>query len=379
MVEGRRLVRWHFGRDYDPLRRVVAQAFVTVAWPAAVLLNLWQVRRWLGPEEVMRTTERARGALWAAIRHNILPSEYYAYGLWRSDRRVNIDNYLYSNEAARLFKVLNRPSQPDPISDKLVFYQMCKAHDIPTPPVLAAFAPAGVLMDFQLSRIPQHDLFVKASAGKGSHSERLRWDGLNFENNCGRQLKSEDLRTYLLNWARTKNRILLVQPVLSNHSILRVEPNGALATVRLVTGRSNNGQVTPIFSFVLFGLGGQITAHSNRVTLIDVESGRLEPAPPRDNPGVSMYQYHQLGPCLLPNWEDILNRVVAAHHMCSNFVFVGWDVAFTQHGWMILEGNANWDAATYQTLRGEPLGHTEFANILETHLKERKNIRKRTL
>ena len=75
--------------------------------------------------------KRVPGALWAAIRHNILPSEYYAYGLWQPDRRMNIDNYLYSNEAARLFKVLNRPSQPDPISDKLAFYELCKAHGSP--------------------------------------------------------------------------------------------------------------------------------------------------------------------------------------------------------------------------------------------------------
>jgi hypothetical protein len=382
MVKARRVVRWHFGGDHDPIRRTLAQAFVTFAWPLAVLLNLWQVRHWLGPDEAAQATKRAPGALWAAIRHNILPSEYYAYGLWLHERRINVDSYLYSNEASRLFKVLNQPLYPDPIGDKLVFYQMCKAHAIPTPPVLAVFAPAGVLIDFQLSRVPQHDLFVKAAMGKGSHHERLRWDGTHFQSNRGCRLEPEDLRTYLVDWARTKNRILLVQPVLLNHSILRVEPNGALATVRLVTGRSYNGRVTPIFAFVLFGLGDQITAHSNRIALIDVESGRLMPSPPRDSPGLSMYQYRQTDseePWVLPNWEDMLSCVTAAHHMCSNFVFVGWDVAFTQLGGMILEGNANWDAAAYQTLCGEPLGHTEFAAILETHLEDGKNIQNRTI
>ena len=34
--------------------------------------------------------------------------EYFEYRLWQPDRRINIDNYLYDNEAARLFKVLNR-------------------------------------------------------------------------------------------------------------------------------------------------------------------------------------------------------------------------------------------------------------------------------
>jgi hypothetical protein len=35
---------------------------------------------------------------------------------------------------------------------------------------------------------------------------------------------------------------------------------------------------------------------------------------------------------------------------------------------MILEGNANWDPATYQTLQGEPLGYTRFSNVLAAHL-----------
>ena len=169
MVEARRMVRWHFGRDHDPVRRKLAQVLVTMAWPPAVLLNLWQVRHWLGPREaVLLTIKRVPGALWAAIRHNILPSEYYAYGLWQPDRRMNVDNYLYSNECTRLFKVLNRPSQPDPIGDKLAFHEMCRAHAIPTPAVLAAFAPAGRLVDFESGGPPKHDLFVKASTGQQS-------------------------------------------------------------------------------------------------------------------------------------------------------------------------------------------------------------------
>jgi hypothetical protein len=374
MVEARRTVRWHFGRDYDPVRRKLAQAFVTMAWPPAALLNLWQVRHWLGPAEAMLAGKRAPGALWAAIRHNILPSEYFAYGLWQMNRRVNIDNYLYSNEAARLFKVLNRPSSASPIGDKLAFHKMCKAHAIPTPAVLAAFAPSERLVDFESGRPPPHDLFVKASVGKGEDVERLRWHGGYFESNRGCRLKPEDLCGYLADRARTKNRALLVQPVLLNHPDLRVEPNGALATARLVTGRSIDGEVTPIFCFILFGLANKITAHSNCVTLIDVTNGRLMPAPPQGSPGVSMYQYREFGSndlCTLPDWEGALRYVRLAHQLYSNFVFVGWDVAFTPHGAVILEGNANWDAATYQTLRGEPLGHTKFADILATRPRNR--------
>src|SRR5262245_37206491 len=217
MVEVRRMVRWHFGRDHDPICRKLAQVFVAMVWPPAVLLTLWLARRWLGPREArLLTIKRIPGALWTAIRHNVLPNDYFAYGLWQPDRGMNVDNYLYGNECTRLFKILNRPSQPDPIADKLVFYEMCEANGIPTPAILAAFAPGGKLMDFDSGGPPRHDLFVKASTGS-SRAERFRWHGINFESNRGYRLKCEELSSYLADRARTENLTLIVQPVLSNH------------------------------------------------------------------------------------------------------------------------------------------------------------------
>ena len=372
MVQARRLVRWHFGRDHPPVRRKLAQVLVTLAWPLAVFANLWLVWQWFRPRQLM--LKRVPGALWAAIRHNVLPYEYYEYRLWQPDRKMNIDNYLYEREATRLFKVLNRQSDVDPLVDKMAFCELCKARGIPTPEVLAAFAPTGTLMDFRSGLPPGHDLFVKARTGQGGlGAERFRWDRFLFQSNRGCQLRPEDLGDYLANRARTESLTLIVQPALSNHPDLRLDSNEALAAARLVTGRSIEGEVTPIFSFILFGLADQITSHSGWVTLIDAANGRLMPAPPQDN---TAYQYRQFGSnsndtWFLPDWDAALSHVKAAHNGCSDFVFVGWDVAFTAGGPMILEGNTNWTAGTYQSLCGQPLGLTKFGDILLTQLKRK--------
>jgi hypothetical protein len=303
------------------------------------------------------------------MRHNILPSEYYAYGLWRPDRKTNIDNYLFSHEAARVFKLLNRPLKNDPIDDKLAFYEMCKTNALPTPAVLAAFAPTGTLLEFQSGQPPELDLFVKPRVGlAGAGAERFRWRGNAFESSSGYRLGRQELVDHLKVRARTEERTLLVQPNLSNHSELGVEADGALATARLVSGRLGN-DVVAIFGFIYFGRSGCITAQHGHVALIDVESGRLvQSSMPGGLAAQAVYAFKY--PHGVPEWSLALQHVRTAHKLCSHITFVGWDIAFTEGGPMLLEGNANWSADEYQSLTGEPLGHTMFSEILAARLRD---------
>jgi hypothetical protein len=363
MVRARRIVRKHFGRDHHPVYRALAKALAMTAWPPALLIHIWQIRLYWGPREV--PMEKIPGALWAAIRHNVLPGEYYAYELWKPNRRVNIDSYLYSHEAPRLFKVLNRPSLPDPIDDKLAFHEMCTAHKLPTPAVLASFAETGKLQDFDEGRPPAQDLFVKPRCGfAGDGSERFRWYGDAFESNRGARIKPEDLSKYLLTRARSENRTLLVQPLLFNHPQLGVEPNAALATARLVTGLSKDGQVFPIFAFIYFARSQRITAQHGYVALVNVANGRLMSSPSQDFFNENRARDRLDVSHILPDWDKALQNAKAAHRTCSNFVFIGWDIAFTGQGPVLLEGNANWNADEYQSLTGEPLGRTKFTEVL---------------
>src|SRR5262249_24682865 len=338
-----------------------------LVWPFAVLIHLWEIRR-RGPEAV--PVKRFPGAVWAAMRHNVLPGEYFAYALWKPDRRANIDNYLYSKEGPRLFKLLNRPSQPNPIDDKLAFHEMCKARLLPSPEILAAFAPAGKLLEFASGEPPKRDLFVKPRMGLGGEgAERFRWQGVAFESNRGCYLSADALGGYLASRARMENRTLLVQPALSNHPALRCGANACLAPARLITGLSTDGNVFPICSFIYFTQTDQLPAWYVSVALIDVTTGRLLSGRQELCGQRSSHQLDSDSDVALPDWETALRHVKIAHQACPNFVFVGWDVAFTDQGPMLLEGNANWCADEYQRLR-EPLGYTKFADILATRLRE---------
>src|SRR5215468_6181393 len=83
MRKARRIVRDHFGREHSPLARTIAKILTAAAWPPAVLVNLWQTRRMFRADAV--PVRRMPKAFWVALRNNVLPSEYFAYGLWQSD------------------------------------------------------------------------------------------------------------------------------------------------------------------------------------------------------------------------------------------------------------------------------------------------------
>jgi hypothetical protein len=140
----------------------------------------------------------------------------------------------------------------------------------------------------------------------------------------------------------------------------------------LVTGISLSGDVVPLFAFIYFGEPNQIVAQG-RVAVIDMLTGRLMSAP-QDFPRKKRSdRYMDIGPggaCTLPDWETLLKHVKVAHQACADFVFIGWDAAFTEHGPVLLEGNANWCADVYQSLCGEPLGHTQFTSLLAERLRD---------
>jgi hypothetical protein len=275
--------------------------------------------------------------------------------------------------------LLNRPLQSNPIDDKLAFHEMCKAHALPSPEILAAYTPTGKLLEFKSGRPPNRDLFVKPRFGLGSDgAEHFRWRDVAFESNRGCRVSPEELGDYLATRAQTENRTLLVQPALMNHPMLRISANANLATARIVTGLSTDGAVIPIFGFLIFFTKTGEMSEDKHSTLIDLATGRL--MPPRwlseADPANDLLADGSDDTHMLPEWNTALRHTKVAHQVCSNFAFLGWDTAFTTQGPILLEGNINWGAADYQRLRGEPLGHTKFAEILALRLRDLEAVSK---
>jgi hypothetical protein len=66
---------------------------------------------------------------------------------------------------------------------------------------------------------------------------------------------------------------------------------------------------------------------------------------------------------MLPDWEQTLTLSQTAHALFPGYVFLGWDIALTTQGPLLLEGNSGWDVMTVQKPQHTPLAHTRFAAI----------------
>ena len=331
-------------RERSPFVRLSLWCFCAAAWPFGALLEA--LRHGASLDGGWR--ERWRVYCWALL-HNVPPVEYVTYRLDRPDARALWSEYLYWFDVPVL-KRLNRlrGANNEDVQNKLRFAALCKAHGAPTVP---AFPAAGSAV----KGLAAEDLWLKPVDRNGAAGAECWTFQDGHYVNAGRQLQGEQLL------AHAETRKLLIQPRLRNHAEMERLTNGALAALRLVTAHHRDGRVSLLANSLVVPQGSCVTSAGGAVAAVDWDSGTIRQVILNSDPKLEQ----KAQGTVVPFWKECLALVCRTHHEAFPlFATLGWDVALTPAGPVLLETNSGWGAVALQELWG-PLGKTAFSTLLD--------------
>lgn len=303
-------------------------------------------------------------------RAGFLPSEAFRLGLFSpdgpSDRAAQ---FVSKKRWRRLQSTVNPQEWIHLTRDKGFFYRFCLANGIPVPDLFAIFFKSGAgwsatgcrlqaradwleLLDEQLP----DEFVVKPSTGSYSESVNVySRSGDGFRDFAGCFYQAQDIIDWMANDPHYDCFVL--QARLQNHpELVRLSATQALQTVRVISFIDTTGNCRILHAHFkpitgphlsdtfLEGLIGNVEAP------VFLANGRLESANriAGTGAGVMDVPIHPLTGLTftgfqLPLWQEACRLVVDTAPKFLPLRSIGWDVALTPLGPVILEGNSLWD------------------------------------
>ncbi len=371
----------HIFRQFNHLNRILLLALSVIFWlPYSVILSVNLVKRngksikiKAGKSGLIQFFEQ----VYYANRWFIHPRHYYYFSLWRKEYCKKKELYFLEGNAQNLFNIINKNVDLQILDDKILFHDFCKRNYLPAPEIVGIFEK-GTFRNATPNVLPESDIFFKLKSGYNTRGIE-RWDfignGMYHNVSSGQFLVS----AHLIDRYRKKSRrnTFFIQPRQHNHPRFDAISSPALCTIRVITAIDENGMIQ-IFNPVLnVPVGIEIFNHmadGGIVVCIDAATGNLltsykfeakgRPVPVNliQKPGMQAITN-------IPEWEKVKEIALEAHRLLAGIPVIGWDIAVTDTGPVILEGNHNIAMNFHQLPPNLPFGKTAFARILLFHLR----------
>lgn len=316
--------------------------------------------------------------LW--FQQHIDPPSYYAQDMYRPERFKDAGQYLTRYETKNgLMATLNK-FRPNPFSghemnDKALFSEVCRASDIPHAQTLACVENGDVKWFVERDSI-SFDLFCKRRKGMGAKGTlAFRFVGENkFVDEMGLTLDLSGIEAKL----KLQSSPMLVQRRLHNHHELADFAKDSLLTVRVIT--CLNEQDKPEVCLAMLRIlnvlepDWQHLPDGELAAPIDLSTGELG-ALAGDSMRTSAFR-SRVHPAtgrlfagrLLPEWDAIARLACRTHAAVPHRLMIGWDIAVTPDGPVMLEGNTNFDVMFLQRVHDAPAARSRFGELLNFHL-----------
>lgn len=332
---------------------------------------------------------RQVAAQWTLMhRYRIDPSVYYSSQLYELPHGLAAcEDYVGRDEIKNgLMKQLHG-LQPKihgkrvSLGDKAVFTRHCIAAGLPVARVLAIVShgtwkfteDGGPEVDF---RSLDRDIFIKPLWGRGARgTEWFTWIGKDrYSDKRGQTLSRAEVLRHLTR--RSRKEPLLVQPRLANHPEIADLARDSLMVFRVFTCLDEHQQphVTHAMLRILGKLEPSWSQNVEYGTRIDLATGQLDQlcddyhfAPD------AWWDRHpftgaQVTGRVVTQWPAIAALAKAGHRVLIDRTVIGWDIALTSEGPVIIEGNAYPDTHFLQRVHRQLIGESPLAPLLGLHL-----------
>ena len=341
--------------------------------------------RFLGSFEKKTSIIQLLDMILLGFRYGFSPLEYNLYGFYKkSISRSEKLSFISNEKILKIFRpYLNHKSWIPILENKLLFFLYYSQLGFPVVEVYGFYYPErGFFLDGSplreksdflrwLNKSDIKGCVVKplgSLGGKGImifeeliSSETIRSnDGKNYSLNEVISLMEKDIEVRQSKEDNYKGYIF--EEKIEQDPAMNVLSGKSLNTIRVSTLITNNNEILIDFGMLRVGREGSITDNLHQggyVVNINVEDGSI---------GEKTFGYKEEGgpwieekeerikdfftDCKVPFWHDIVSLAKKAASFSPELRSVGWDIAISKNGPVLMEGNDNWDMVIAQVLSG---------------------------
>jgi hypothetical protein len=259
---------------------------------------------------------------------------------------------------------------------KLEYSDHCRRHGLPTPRILAVGKKGALEWRMPAEEAGTVDLFLKPELSRGARGAFWfkRVGSASYRAIGGRRMSLAAVLELAARRSVTKDQLL--QEALQNHPCLSGLARDSLIVFRVFTCIDEAGQpvVTHAMLRVLSKLEPAWRRKDEYAAAVDLVTGVLGPMCGDTSYGPSDWtDWHPITGARvtgrqIERWGDICETALAGHRAFTDRILLGWDVALTIDGPVLIEANAYPDTEFLQRAHRQPIGLSPLGRLLSHHI-----------
>jgi len=323
-----------------------------------------------------------RQQLHLIFRDGINPKIYYfleLYRMWSADiGQQCVMRYEIKRGLLRALHRLRPKHNGRRVSlgNKLSYADHCSRFGLPSPRLLGVGANGSLSLRVPLQAVGQSDLFIKPEISRGARGALWfkRIGAGQYRSINGEVLSLEQVLKIAAQRSRRKNQLL--QEALTNHPGIADFAEESLIVFRVFTCINQRGDpvVTHGMMRVLSKLEPRWHRGDEYAAAVDLATGALGSMCGDKSYGpADWYDTHpvtgaQVRGRIIQDWAGIRDLAIAGHHAFIQRMLLGWDVALTPNGPVLIEANAYPDTEFLQRVHRQPIGESKLGDLLAYHI-----------